>query len=149
KKFYRVSITIFLLSFVLSLANAGNLGITIGNLYGGLKYKFHPKVSTELRGLFDTGIQTYVIRADYSIATILGRLTPYVGVDFGYILFDIENIKGDGNMYSIFVGNRIRLIKTLMLEIDIGYSNITLQSKGKSVSGPEMMLSTGLVYFIK
>jgi len=123
------------------------LAITAGNAYFGLKYNVISRLSMEVRSSFDTGVILFSGRLNYVFFKIK-RLNIYSGFETGYILFNYNNIRGKGWLFSPFAGIEYFVIKKLSVLSDIGYTIINLTSHSISVTGPEIILNLGINYYI-
>lgn len=141
-------VLIFFLFLHLPLLTSGkNCALTLGNPYIGIKYHFFHKLSLELREIVDYNIYSSLLRG-YITIFHTKLFIPYFGLETGYINFDTEGIKGNGNIYSLFIGTDFKITKNIVFATDITYSIITLYYKTYSVSGPELIFNAGLNFYL-
>jgi len=146
------AIIIFLLLTIISKIEASDntnkkFALTAGNIYIGAKYNFIQRFSIELRSAFDNGVLCSLGRLN-CIFWKIKKLNSFIGFEYGYILFNYENISGKGYVVSPFIGAEYFLKEKFSVGTDIGYSIINLKSKNFSINGPEIILNFGVNYYL-
>ena len=149
-----IIILVILLTFseIIFGRNLPKFGISLGYPYVSLKYRLSSKFTTELRDTFSEGINVVSLRGYYDFYKI-NKISCFTGIDLGYVFFDTDDVKGEGSLFTVFIGGEYFVSSKISISIDIGPSFITLWSKKEkdlSVSGIEWILNSGLnIYFGK
>lgn len=142
-----VIILLLLLALTVVNANAIDLGLGGGPEFISLKTTGN-KIILELRGDLSPGVNIGTIRGSYGI-----NLFPWCIVSTGYgkglISFDINNVKGKGDMDVAFVGCEITLIKNISVCIDYNYANFHLSNGKDEKKEKENFLSWGFIWYFK
>jgi len=145
---------ILLLSAFPAVSRAGNfsnkLSIGIGYPYVGIKYALTEKISAEARGAFEEGIYIYGARGYYNF-TKSGKLTPFSGVELDYVVFDYDDIEGNGFIAYPFIGGEYYVLDNLSLKMDFGSAFISLQEDEfeLKVDGFEWVVNLGVYYYLR
>ena len=145
---YSILVCLLYNETIFSIEQPNKLGISIGNLWLGAKGNiFSQIISTEVRYYgFDPEVKTLSARTHCNFYRSR-KVNTFVGLEYGQIYFNMEGISGDGSLIMPFIGTELLIIHRISLSIDIGYANITLKSKGFSVSGPEWLCNIGVIFY--
>ncbi|MEW6557302.1 MAG: hypothetical protein AB1349_08105 [Elusimicrobiota bacterium] len=124
------------------------VGIGLGYPYVSLKYGLSTNISIEGRYAFGKGINVYGGRLYYNFNPD-DRLVKYIGMEHNYVLFEQEDVSGDGYVGVGFIGVEYFIKNNLSLNMDLGISYSKLSDKTDvSVEGIDYLLNVGVnIYF--
>lgn len=149
-----IKIKIFYLTLLTSLLSAVSycedlsLKISLGSYGFSTETKFKNRYLLELRIWYEPEILIFSFKPAIKFYN-LTNIDLFGGFEYAKIDFDADNISGDGYwlMPSVFV--EYSFLERFFLKLDFGFCWITISSEGKSVSGPELILTTGVGYKIQ
>ncbi len=124
----------------------GEIGISLGWPYLGIKYNFNKKIGTELRLATLEGINVFAGRGYLNFLST-NKLKLFSGFEIGYITFDTMDTKGVGYEAALFLGGEYFVLGGFSLSIDLSPTFIIISSDNVSVDGVEIVTNFALNYY--
>jgi predicted negative regulator of RcsB-dependent stress response len=141
---------LILIIFIISASgvnlDAGELGITGGYPYLGLKYNFSDAISGEARYATGSGVKVYAGRFYWNFSRY-DKLSLFTGPEFGYVNFNTYDMKGSGYETGVMLGMEYFITPGFSFMMDFTPVVIGLKSDNYKVSGVEFVLNLGLNFY--
>lgn len=144
KNFY----SLFLFIAFSTIVYCNNLNVSLGTYGISVETQLKNKYLLEARLWYEPEITILSFKPAIKFYNLNKNIDLFAGVEYAKINFDSSGIKGEGYGLTPSVFAEYIFSKQFFLKLEIGYSFITLSSQGKSVSGPEWIISTGVGYKI-
>ncbi len=127
-------------------AFAGELGLSLGWPYAGLKYNLSDKISVEGRYAAETGVSVVAGRTYWTFSR-REKLNLFAGAEYGVVKFNTTDLKGTGYEAGGFIGTEYFIFRNCSVLMDFYPAFIGLKSDNYSISGLEWVTNVGLNYY--
>lgn len=138
----------FLTIMFSSIAYCYELSASLGTYGIGAETKFKNKYLLEARLWYEPEITIFSLKPAIKFYNINKNIDLFAGFEYARINFNSSGITGEGYGLTPSVSAEYVFLERFFLKLEVGYSFITLSSKGKSISGPEWIITTGVGYKI-
>ncbi len=118
---------------------SNSLALGLGYSYISLKYSPAKRFSVEARTAFGDGIIVSGGRL-YFVVVSKSRTNLYLGPEFDYMHFDVEDVKGAGYLGMLFIGGEHFVSRRLGVVLDFGPAYIHLNDS-QLVQGKQTVLN--------